>query len=695
MSVAVVTLGCVVPMAWSHHPQDNAKAGAAALKQEFEKHLPKMASENLGERENAQKAWQEICIKAGSPGNEKMRAEVCNLMKEKLDPQTANITRLWLLKQLQAIGHAECVEAVAALLDDQDDQVGDAAARCLATNPAPGAAAKLIAKLPGAGGKRAVALINALGYRSEKTAVDSLAKYLTQKTEVSVALAAARSLGKIATPEAAKVLADARVQAKDRVRLEISDAWLRCADQWLTQGKIDAASTIYQALNKDGEARAIRMAAMEGTLKTAGDKAGELVLRILAAGDADAQNVACSMIEEISPTAVTAVAAGMGQLPAASQVRVIRALAARGDKGQMPSARSAAMSGDENIKKAGLAALGKLGDSSVVPLLLENLKANASVAAVARESLGQVAGKGINELLIAALDGEQDAGQRSQLIGILESRRVIAAVPTLLKDIQGQDAILRKRAMAALQKLAEPEHLAAMTKAVIKVAKGSEREEMERAVVMVSGKILDAEKRPEVVLAVYAETPAADRPVLLPLVGRLGGPKAIALIRSALAGSDAALTEGAFLGLCNWPEPSVSGDLLKFVEQPGEPGRRKLAYRALVRVNSIPTQGANPVKLAMLKKAMDLGENADDKKMVLQGLATVKEIETLRYVMPYLDNKELSHEACKTVVELAHSKKLREPNRAEFVVALDRVIALCQDTDKSLAERAKGYKQGN
>jgi hypothetical protein len=29
------------------------------------------------------------------------------------------------------------------------------------------------------------------------------------------------------------------------------------------------------------------------------------------------------------------------------------------------------------------------------------------------------------------------------------------------------------------------------------------------------------------------------------------------------------------------------------------------------------------------------------------------------------------------------------------VQALDRVIVLCQQTDKGLAERAKGYKQGN
>ena len=44
----------------------------------------------------------------------------------------------------------------------------------------------------------------------------------------------------------------------------------------------------------------------------------------------------------------------------------------------------------------------------------------------------------------------------------------------------------------------------------------------------------------------------------------------------------------------------------------------------------------------------------------------------------------------KGVVELAHSKMLREPNKEEFARALDRVIALCKD--KSLVDRAKQYK---
>ena len=42
------------------------------------------------------------------------------------------------------------------------------------------------------------------------------------------------------------------------------------------------------------------------------------------------------------------------------------------------------------------------------------------------------------------------------------------------------------------------------------------------------------------------------------------------------------------------------------------------------------------------------------------------------------------------MVELAHSRMFREPNREEFGRALDRVIALCRDN--GLVERARQYR---
>ncbi len=96
--------------------------------------------------------------------------------------------------------------------------------------------------------------------------------------------------------------------------------------------------------------------------------------------------------------------------------------------------------------------------------------------------------------------------------------------------------------------------------------------------------------------------------------------------------------------------------------------------------------------LNVMKKAMPLATRDDERRAILAGLGFVRHIETLRFVLPYLDDAALAQAACKGIVELAHSKMLREPNKAEFEKALDRVIAICKD--KGLVDRAKQYKEG-
>lgn len=243
-----------------------------SLKETLDELLPGMSAETIPDRKGPQQQWQEICFRAGAPGNEATRAEVCQLMAEKIGPDTATPARIWLLTQLERIGRAECVDAVAAALDDKDPLVRDGARRALTNNPAPEANAKLLSKLQGTGdNKLKVGLLNSLGYRADAASVAAVAKELTNQDQ-DVAAAAARALGKIATADAAKALAGARTKAKGDVRFRISDSCLLCADNLLKQGKAKEAAAIYTELNKPDEAKSIRLAAVQGLLKAAGAK---------------------------------------------------------------------------------------------------------------------------------------------------------------------------------------------------------------------------------------------------------------------------------------------------------------------------------------------------------------------------------------------------------------------------------------
>jgi hypothetical protein len=113
--------------------------------------------------------------------------------------------------------------------------------------------------------------------------------------------------------------------------------------------------------------------------------------------------------------------------------------------------------------------------------------------------------------------------------------------------------------------------------------------------------------------------------------------------------------------------------------------------QAVIRTNAVLSDTPAEPRLATLKQAMELATRDQERKMLLEGIGFVRHIDTLHYVLPYLDDKDLNQSACKAVVELAHSRMLREPNKKEFDKALDRMIAICKD--KGLVERARQYKQ--
>ena len=659
------------------------------LAQTFDALLPGMGTGDQA----AQNQWQEICFVAGAPNNESQRAEVCGLMLAKLGDNTPKPARIWLLKQLERIGREEAVDGVAALLNEKDELVRDAAVRCLTNNPSPKATAQLIAALPASTGKHKIGLLNGLGYRHDPAAVEALTKELNPAAP-EIAEAAARALGRIPGPAALKALAAARASSKDRVRQAIAAAEIVQADRLIKEGKLNDARAIFVELRKADEALPIRLAGLRGEILTSGDMGGSIVLEVLGGTDNAARAVAIAQIEQLPAGALKVLGGSLDKLPASSRVAVITALADRGDRSLLPIALSAAKSDDPAVKRAGIQAIGRLGDASTVEFLLSLLTGTGTdpLAGVASESLAQLPAEGVNEKLLAVLEGEKATPRMVSLIDILERRKAASAVPTLLKSAIHADKQVRAASFAGLKALAGPEHLRPLLNVLLKTEKGKEREQVELAIVAVCEQIPEPEKRTAPIFA--AITDGTNKTDLLPLLGRLGGAEALQLLRTSLSTGDSALNEAALAGLCNWPDAAASDVIIAQIVDAKTPESRAKLMRALIRINTLPIERTSEERLAVLnvlQKAMELASQDAERQAILEGLGTAsRHLETLRYILPYLDKATLDQAACKGIVELAHSKMLRQPNMAEFDKALDRVIAICKD--KGLVDRAKQYK---
>ncbi len=178
--------------------------------------------------------------------------------------------------------------------------------------------------------------------------------------------------------------------------------------------------------------------------------------------------------------------------------------------------------------------------------------------------------------------------------------------------------------------------------------------------------------------------------MLLSTLGRVGGPAALQAIEAAIA--DPSLHEVGVRALGNWPDASVAGRLIEIFEADEHPEHRALALAALIRIAPLPDGRPDDERLALLKKVMGMCTRTEDQNLVLKRARAIYTVDSLRFVVPYLDQPEHAEPACETVVELAHHRDVRDANKAEFTSALDKVIAISRDA--TVVERANRYKAG-
>ncbi len=593
-------------------------------------------------------------------------------------------------RELKLSGTEKSIPMLASFLTDAD--LSHPARYALESMSYPAAGAALREALGKATGLARSGIIDSLGQRCDAAAAPLIAPDLGSKDIVLVA-AAATALGKIGTLEAASLLTTAWLTAQDAARIKIDDGLLVCADRLRLAGKVAEAAKIYDALSPPSEPRLIRAGALRGRMQMAGAQAAGVIAKSLGDNDAMVQMAAAAQLHVLSDADLGAIAADMAKLPPQAQVAVLAAIRIRGRSALAPAALAATKSPHESVRLAAARTLGIVGDVTALPALVELASAEGPVGLTARESLQAIYGPKIDEQIIAALKAEKDPVRRAAWIGVLQSRQPVGVVPLLLDEVGSQGPVVAGRALAALGKLAAPKDIPALVAVVLKTENGTLRDEAERAVRQVCLQIADAKKRAQPVLSIFQSASPAERLVLLPLLGRIGGDDVRAVVQESLGSKDPAVYAAGVRAISNWPDASAAGQLLHLAQSAKEPAHRQWALYAFVRVVSLPGGASNADKLANLKQAMLLSQTDQQRLWVIQRAEAVRAVETLRFVAPYMAQPAFAEQACHSVVELAHHKELRNPNLPEFTAALQKVLATAKDA--ATLDRAKRYLEGN
>jgi HEAT repeat protein len=425
------------------------------------------------------------------------------------------------------------------------------------------------------------------------------------------------------------------------------------------------------------------------------DELVQMVLGLLSDSDKDIRALALEQVRTAAPgeAATIRFAEALPKLSADAQVGLLGALADRGDLAAKPAVTQALdISTDEHLRLAAIRALGKLGDATDCPKLFALLAAESAPAKkAARQGLVQLRGGDVSAAIANRIATAEPLIQVA-LIEILAERRALEAIPSLLDLAVGNDPRVRAAAMTALGQLAGPEHVGAMAQAVLAATTGSERSAAEKNLMFVCHRIEDPDARAQPLLDAMQTLDPGARTDMLSTLGRIGGKPALAEVHRAIASQDPAVHAAGVQALANWPDASVAPHLLDLAKQDKHEGHRRKVRMALIRIAALPDGRTDAEKLDLLKTAMKMAANDAERNYALQRAAAIRLPETLRFVLPYLQVSPQAQQACQAIVELAHDRKLRDDNKAEFHAALEQVLATAQDP--LVIDRAQRYKKG-
>ncbi|MBI3735469.1 HEAT repeat domain-containing protein [Candidatus Sumerlaeota bacterium] len=616
------------------------------------------------------------------------RAALAHTLAAALEEDTPSKPTLdakqFICRQLALIGGKDEVPPLAEMLDD--DETSDMARYALERIPDPAANRALRSALGEAKGKTKIGIINSLGERRDDDSVSALAKLISDK-DPAIAYAAATALGKIGGPKSANALADAKPSAT------AANARLNCAEKFLADKQPAEAEKIYESLNKPDQPRGVRAAALQGLVSARGEKSIPLVIEALQTDDPKMRGLAARLIREMPGESATtkAFAAQLPKLKPEAAAAVVRSLARRGDDAALPAVMAAAKSSNADLRLAAiesLADLGDPGDMTTIRLLAQYAaEASPSERAAARKSLASLKGPHIDAKMTQAMVEHTGAGApQIEVIRALGTRKAVIATNDLLGGpALSPDPAIRTETFKALAQIAETNELGRLTERLNAEKDQSVRVEAENAVVAVVSKNADKEGRAEPLLAALgtAGDPVA-KASLLRVLGKLEGEKSLSALRGALADKQPEIQSAAITALSGWSDPAPADDLLKLMKSSPEGVARAEAFKGYGRLAALPASGNEKARLALMKNALKLAKNADEKRAILFPLRDVLSLDALQLAESYFTDRDVKPEAIETASKIAFWISGSYPDDVRS--AMKRVLEITDD--KSARENA-------
>jgi HEAT repeat protein len=518
--------------------------------------------------------------------------------------------------------------------------------------PGPEASAVLREAASKLEGRLLCGVLTSLGARRDEAAVPLLAEKLASQ-DAEVTACAAWSLGQIATPEAAAILAGAIAKARDQAQMDaVAKAAVLCGENLVAAGRVEDALALYGTVLSESSNEQRHAEATRGMIIAKGRDGIPLLGETLRSPTKRMANMAIFTARDLgrgepanASLAAAVDVAVLGEIQkAAADGAVARAavlidvIAERNAGNASPTvtdalAALAAIAGPTNAKPLRLAAieaLGRTGSATVIgPLLVAAADDDSGIADTARAAVAALEGDAVNKEIAKRLAGA-DGKVLPALPALLElvGRRRIDAVEAVLPLVNHGDAKVRTAALVALGPTVDLANLDVLIVAAIAPKHETEGTVAKAALQEASVRMADRDACVSKLVAALEKAPAEMKVMLLDTIGGVGGAKAVATMATAAKSGEESLEDAATRLLGKWMTADAAPVLLELAT--AEPGG-KFKTRALKGYIRIARQFVLPdaERAAMCRKALAAATAEADRKAVLEILERYPSTATL------------------------------------------------------------------
>ena len=597
----------------------------------------------------------------GDGQTEKEKSLIAILRSDAAPPEKA-IT----CKHLAVHGTVDAVPDLAKLLSDP--QLSSWARIALEAIPGEESNAALREASTSLSGRLLIGMLNSLGVKKDAAAVDLLKTRLTD-ADAEVASAAAVALGHIANPAATEALLAALGNSDGPVRNAVAEACVLAAEKHVAQSASDAAAIFDRVRNAEVPLQR-RLEATRGAILARGDEGLALLREQIHSPEKARFQLALSTTREFPGNKVDgALLEDLAKLPADRAGLLVEALADRRETVDLPAFLTAAGTGPKEIRISAIRALGRVGNDSCLPRLLQLASAekDADLLQATQAALAQLPGEKVNPALVAEL-AKADNALKPMLLGLIARRRV-PAVDEVMKSLDNKDKGVRNAALAALGATVELDRLPLLIDQVVKAEDEAHAAQALQALKTASVRMPDREGCAEALAQQLDKAPKGSRAALLDTLAAVGGTRALKAMADSAKGKDLQLQDLSTKHLGTWMTADAAPVLLDLATA-GPDAYKLRALRGYIRIARqfvLPDEE----RLAMCKQALATAKQPAEQKMVLGILQRYPSVAGLKMAIDAEKTPALKEEARNVALAITAKLGAKAPEAKALLEKLD------------------------